>query len=694
MQRLCLCWCKRMLYSSVGMNLCCRFWGVSAMEILFLLLEVTIASCALATTTDMSGSVYNSDISPRDTWVVVSGNSLLTQGTLTNEGTLTNDGTLTNSSMLTNDGTLTNNFGGTLTNSGTLTNDHTLMNDGTLTNNSGGTLTNSGTVTNDGALTNNGTLTNYRTLNNFGALDNSGGSLTVASGGAYNGYSGSSLSGGSFKVLSGGSLGMAVGSSMSVNSLYFSAGGTYSILGSQTGTVTLQGTVNLLDSSNSAYTGTLTKTSSNGLLYSTVFSATSGARSATLSYTAKNLGDAVSGNASALDGVRLSAASGSAVSGYFNRLYTSNDAQQVQRAVQQTAGEGMVNGGRLIMAQAQAFHGAIGMQQSSFSSRPHSLALDAAPSFWSTAGQQSGGMFANVNGDSGLLQTLAQIASMSSANQGPHRTDAVEFRGQAHWLHQGAHDGLSGYDAEMGLAALGYDTPLSENARIGFAGGFSGGQSRGAGVTANVKSWFFGPYGTLRLGPVTLDGDVTYTGSQGSMSGSYSFPVADSTSGNFNADTLSGNLKASHSFEFDEGVLRLIPSVGIEAVTTRRYAFTESGSYITRRYADSIMNSVGIPVGVTLQRDFEVGKITLTPEMSAFYVRQLADTAPTASVTLLDSTKSSSTRGADAGRDRFRTGAGFRADLGGGFSASARYIGEFGNRYTDNGAELKLKYEF
>ena len=46
---------------------------------------------------------------------------------------------------------------------------------------------------------------------------------------------------------------------------------------------------------------------------------------------------------------------------------------------------------------------------------------------------------------------------MNSANQGPRRSDAVEFRGQAHWLHQGAHDGLSGYDAEMGLAALGCD---------------------------------------------------------------------------------------------------------------------------------------------------------------------------------------------------------------------------------------------
>ena len=486
---------------------------------------------------------------------------------------------------------------------------------------------------------------------------------------------------------------MAVGSSLNVNSLYFSSGGTYSILGSKTGTVTLYGAVNLLNSSDTAYTGTLNKTS-NGLLSSTVFSATSGASFATLTYTAKDMGNVVSGNASALDGVRASAASGSSVASYFNRLYTSNDSRQVQSAVQQTAGEGVVNGGRLVLAQAQAFHGAIGQQQSSFGSGQHSLALGAAPGFWSTAGQQGGDVFATMSGDSGLLQTLAQIGAMNSPNQGPQRSSAVEFRGQAHWLHQGAHDGLSGYDAEMGLAALGYDTPVSENVRIGFAGGFSGGQSRGAGVTSNVKSWFFGPYYTLKLGQITLDGDVTYTYSQGSMNGSYSFPVADSTSGNFNADTLSGNLKASHAFEFDEGVLRLIPSVGIEAMTTRRYAFTESGSFITRRYAAATMNSVGIPVGAALQRDFEIGKTTVTPEFSAFYVRKLADTAPTASVTLLDSTTSSTTKGADAGRDLLRVGFGIRADLGGGLSASARYTGEFGDRYTDNGAELMLKYEF
>ena len=59
--------------------------------------------------------------------------------------------------------------------------------------------------------------------------------------------------------------------------------------------------------------------------------------------------------------------------------------------------------------------------------------------------------------------------------------------------------------------------PLSENVRIGLAGGFSGGQLRGAGVTTNVRSWFIGPYGSLRLGPVILDGDLFYTYSRGDM---------------------------------------------------------------------------------------------------------------------------------------------------------------------------------
>jgi len=391
--------------------------------------------------------------------------------------------------------------------------------------------------------------------------------------------------------------------------------------------------------------------------------------------------------------VRTGAVAGSSTASYFDKLYTSNDLRQIQGSVQQTMGEGAVNSAGLIVGQTQAFHGAIGQQQSAFQAGPHSLALGAASGLWSTAAQSKMG-YASDSQDNGLLQTLAQVAVMNADDQRLARSDALGLRGQVQWIHQGARGGISGYNAEMGLAALGYDTALSNDVRIGLAAGFSNGESRGAGTTTRVKSWFAGPYATVQAGPITLDGDLTYTYSQGKLSGSYSFPVADSTSGHFTANTFSGNLKASHTFNFSDDTVRLIPSVGVEATYTARDAFNESGSSITRRYAAGDMTSVGIPVGAALQRDFEFGKVTVTPEVSAYYVREVADTAPTARVTLLDSTSTFSTKGADAGTELWRAGFGLNADLGNGFAASARYTGEFGNCYSNNGAELQLKYAF
>ena len=181
-------------------------------------------------------------------------------------------------------------------------------------------------------------------------------------------------------------------------------------------------------------------------------------------------------------------------------------------------------------------------------------------------------------------------AVTNSSGKSLQNSAALGFRGQVRWLHLGAHSGMGGSNAEMGLAAL------------GFAFGCSNGKIKGAGTTTDLKSWFLGPYGTWKVGPLTLDGDLSCTYSQGAMSGRYSIPVADSTSGHFHADNLSGNLKASHVSAYDDGALRLIPSIGVEAVYIQPYSFNEGGSSTNRDYAASSMHSVGIPVGADLQR--------------------------------------------------------------------------------------------
>lgn len=649
--------------------------------------------------------LYNSGLLTNGSDGIIENKSLLNnEGTLTNQATavLNNYGTLNNSGgTLNNSGSFTNEANGVVYSgifnneeSGTLTNIGNLSNTSIFTNNNGGTVDNKGILLNATGkiLHNHGTLNNSGSLENQGSIDNASGTLSIQSGGVYTGNAQSTLSRGTLNVLNGGKLAVAGGDNVTVEDLYLSSGGTYVLLFSNSGVVTLHGQVHLLSNTDEQSTAPTLTTITDAPLYTATLTATAGASSATITSTAKSFGSVMGSAAAGLDTVRAIAASDSAVAGFFDALCGSNNLGQVQTAVRQAMGEGAVNSANLVLGTAHVFNGAVSLQLGSFSSgaRPTTLAAG----FWSTAGQAQG----LPDDDSGLMVTLAQIASMNgvqnNVQDAQNGLSSLGMRGQAQWMHQGARGGRGGYDADMGLAALGYDAPISDNARIGVAGGFSSGQSRATGVKTDVKSWFIGPYGTLRVGPVTLDADAAYTYSHGSMKGSYSFPYVDSTTGDFDANTLSANLKASHTFGFADNAIRLTPSVGVEFAYSARDAFTESGSSITRRYAAGETTSVGVPIGAALQRDFIIGHTTVTPELSAYYVREVADTAPTARVTLLDSTVSSTTKGADAGPDLWRTGFGVHADLGDGFNASANYTGEFGDRYSNNGAELLLQYAF
>ena len=71
---------------------------------------------------------------------------------------------------------------------------------------------------------------------------------------------------------------------------------------------------------------------------------------------------------------------------------------------------------------------------------------------------------------------------------------------------------------------------------------------------------------------------------------------------------------------------QLIPSFGVHWVHLESPEFTESGSEVSAlRLSKSRYNSVRVPIGARLNKTFAVRSISLTPEVRAFYVAELAD---------------------------------------------------------------------
>jgi len=641
---------------------------------------------------------------------------LLNYGTLTNEGTLTNDGTLYTlaGGTLLNTGTLANTFGlfneGTLTNSGTLTNAGTasmpglVANSGTLTNTgiltnglygqltneSGASLVNTGTLTNDYLLYNAGTLTNTGTLTNDGDLG-------VENGGTLLNY-GTINGGGNFLVFSGSTLGLAMGSALAQGRLYLSSSALYRGLGSSSGTASLSASGGVFDPD--THTATSFSTTYKTLLTTSVFTATGAG--ATLTYTTNPL-SAAGGNGGGLDGALANAAAGTTLKSIFDTLYNSSSDKQIRHGVQQLAGEGVINTPMLVNGQVAAFRTAMCQRQSRFSSGGSGLVANGLASngqaadaggLWSTMGNNGGpnGSY----GDNGLAATLAQMMVMNADENAGLTGASLTARGQVQQIHQGANGGYGGYNGELGLAALGYDTPVTDNLRLGAGFGYSGGQLRGGDVTTNLHTWFGSLYGTLALPQeIRLDADLTYAYTSAKVHGDYVWPVADYTTGNYAANTYSGSVKVSRGFLFfgDNGP-RVTPSVALEAALSDRDAFTESGGTISKRFGASTMNTVDIPVGAALSQDYDYGKGTATPEFSAYYVRRLADTRATGDMTLLGSTSTASVSGASTGRNLVRANLGGRITTQDNVDFSLFYNGEFGDHYANNGMTMEVKYNF
>jgi len=103
-------------------------------------------------------------LGPSDTLNIVSGVTLIVDGTITSSGAITNDGTITNSPT------------GTITTSGTLTNTGIISNSGTVTNDPTGTIDNSGTIENTftGIITSSGKIDSSGTIDNCGLITVSG----------------------------------------------------------------------------------------------------------------------------------------------------------------------------------------------------------------------------------------------------------------------------------------------------------------------------------------------------------------------------------------------------------------------------------------------------------------------------------------------------------------------------------------
>jgi len=195
------------------------------------------------------------------------------------------------------------------------------------------------------------------------------------------------------------------------------------------------------------------------------------------------------------------------------------------------------------------------------------------------------------------------------------------------WFERKSVGTASGYDLRSAGVAVGMDTKLSRNSFAGFAFAYDNAYQNFKSIQSSnqIDAFRAALYGGVRNGNTYADGYAGYTKSWnktrrdiniGSFSG-----IARSK---FDDDMFSTGFEIGRKLAFGSG--RLTPSIGLHYIHLSSPSVTESGAGDANLVIQSqSYNSLRLPIGARLSRNTWGGSVMWTPEVRAFYIREMAD---------------------------------------------------------------------
>ncbi|MCO5156373.1 MAG: autotransporter domain-containing protein [Aquamicrobium sp.] len=204
-----------------------------------------------------------------------------------------------------------------------------------------------------------------------------------------------------------------------------------------------------------------------------------------------------------------------------------------------------------------------------------------------------------------------------------------------------------------------------------------------------------GAYGGWSDGPWSLAGSLAYAASRVSTERHIVFGGIDRTAkASYWNHTVGFSGEAAYGFDIGGGTT-VSPLATLDAGWSGNSGFTETGAGALNLTAGSQSRTrLDTGLGVALSHTFltESGKVTL--EGRALWEHAFSDERPSQNHAFAGSLTAFTVNGPDAGRDRFRVGAGLSFDAADNVSVRARYDGAFSGKQQNHTASVELNVKF
>lgn len=259
-------------------------------------------------------------------------------------------------------------------------------------------------------------------------------------------------------------------------------------------------------------------------------------------------------------------------------------------------------------------------------------------------------------------------------------------------LDQGWRKGVDGYQAKVGGFALGADTAINSQTRIGAAFAYANTDADGTGNSTKVDSYQGSVYGSIDQGKVFYEGIAAFA-----------FNTYDTSRTLFDNSVASGDFdgqqysaKATAGYKLDvQGGLKVTPFASAQYTFLTQDSYTETGSNANLHVKSDDINVFKTGLGAKLAYPIVDGGITYTPRLSAgWYYDLIGDEAGTTSNFSSAAATTFVSKGADVARSAFKLGTGLDILSQDNVTLSVDYNWESKEDFDSHTGELKARFAF
>lgn len=312
------------------------------------------------------------------------------------------------------------------------------------------------------------------------------------------------------------------------------------------------------------------------------------------------------------------------------------------------------------------------------------------------AGASTGATSNTLSGINRVIQARQESNSGLSSGDVPAAEKNLWIKSFGSWADQSERSGVSGYDANTKGLAIGADTAVSDNARLGVAFAYAktkvDSDSKIAPQDTEIDTFQLIGYGSYALSPDT-ELNFQVDAGQNKNQGKRHMPFANATAkSDYDSYSAHAGVGLGHTLRFSEQ-LSFVPSVRADYTWIGEESYHEKGADALDLGVDS-RNAEELILGADGKLNYNLGPSTVLSANLGVGYDVINERASITSTYAGAPGAAFSTRGLDPEPWLGRAGLGLSHTLNNGTELSVRYDAESRSDFLNQGASVKARWNF